>query len=203
MGLAFQPQTAGFTPTLLETRPRFRSTRTARAPTGVDAPYTKGGIASVMGSGHGGPSTTQTETTMIRKAKAEWRGTGKDGSGGLTSDSGVLSGTPYSFKTRFQGEKGTNPEELIAAAHAGCFTMALAFQLQTAGFTPTLLETEAAISLDQDGAGFKISKSALTLVAEVPNLDQATFDKLAEAAEKGCPVSKLLNAEITLSKTLK
>ena len=94
---------------------------------------------------------------MIRKAKAEWRGTGKDGTGGLTSDSGVLSGTPYSFKTRFQGEKGTNPEELIAAAHAGCFTMALAFQLQTAGFTPTLLETEAAVSLDQDGA---VSRSA-------------------------------------------
>ncbi len=138
---------------------------------------------------------------MIRKAKAEWRGTGKDGTGDITSDSGVLSKTPYSFKTRFQGEKGTNPEELIAAAHAGCFTMALAFQLQTAGFTPTLLETEAAVSLDQDGAGFKISKSALTLVAEVPNLDQATFDKLAEAAEKGCPVSKLLNAEITLNKT--
>lgn len=108
----------------------------------------------------------------------------------------------YSFKTRFQGEKGTNPEELIAAAHAGCFTMALAFQLQTAGFTPTLLQTEAAVSLDQDGAGFKISRSALTLVAEVPNLDQATFDKLAEAAEKGCPVSKVLNAEITLVKTL-
>jgi osmotically inducible protein OsmC len=121
---------------------------------------------------------------MIRRAKAEWRGTGKDGTGGLTSDSGVLSGTPYSFKTRFQGEKGANPEELIAAAHAGCFTMALAFQLQTAGFTPTLLETEAAVSLDQDGAGFKISKSALTLVAEVPNLDQATFDRLAEAAKK-------------------
>ena len=140
---------------------------------------------------------------MIRKAKAEWRGTGKDGTGDITSDSGVLSKTPYSFKTRFQGEKGTNPEELIAAAHAGCFTMALAFQLQTAGFTPTSLETEAAVSLDQDGAGFKISKSALTLVAEVPNLDLATFDKLAEAAEKGCPVSKLLNAEITLSKTLK
>jgi osmotically inducible protein OsmC len=143
------------------------------------------------------------ETSMIRKATAEWRGTGKDGNGDLTSDSGVLSKTAYSFKTRFQGEKGTNPEELIAAAHAGCFTMALAFQLQTAGFTPTLLQTEAAVSLDQEGAGFKISKSALTLVAEVPNLDQATFDKLAEAAEKGCPVSKVLNAEITLTKTLK
>lgn len=140
---------------------------------------------------------------MIRKAKAAWRGTGKDGSGDLTTDSGVLSATPYSFKTRFQGEKGTNPEELIATAHAGCFTMALAFQLQTAGFTPTLLQTEAAVSLDQEGAGFKISRSALTLVAEVPNLDQATFDKLAEAAEKSSPVSKVLNAEITLTNTLK
>ena len=140
---------------------------------------------------------------MIRKARAEWRGTGKDGNGDLTTDSGVLAKTAYSFKTRFQDGKGTNPEELIAAAHAGCFTMALAFQLQTAGFTPTSLSTEAAVSLDQEGAGFKISKSALTLVAEVPGLDQVTFDKLAEAAEKGCPVSKVLNAEITLKKTLK
>ncbi len=140
---------------------------------------------------------------MIRKARAEWRGTGRDGSGDLSSDPGVLSKTPYSFKTRFQGEKGTNPEELIAAAHAGCFTMALAFQLQSAGFTPTLLSTEAAVSLDQEGQGFKISKSALTLLAEVPGLDQAAFDRLAEAAEKGCPVSKLMNAEITLGKTLK
>lgn len=140
---------------------------------------------------------------MIRKGRAEWRGTGRDGNGDLSTDSGVLDKTPYSFKTRFQNEKGTNPEELIAAAHAGCFTMALAFQLQTAGFTPTSLSTEAAVSLDPEGQGFKISKSALTLVAEVPGLDQATFDKLAEAAEKGCPVSKVLNAEITLEKTLK
>ena len=140
---------------------------------------------------------------MIRKARAEWRGTGRDGDGDLSTASGVLAKTPFSFKTRFQDEKGTNPEELIAAAHAGCFTMALAFQLQTAGFTPTSLSTEAAVSLDPEGQGFKISKSALTLVAEVPGLDQATFDKLAEAAEKGCPVSKVLNAEITLTKTLK
>jgi osmotically inducible protein OsmC len=140
---------------------------------------------------------------MIRKGRAEWRGTGRDGNGDLSTDSGVLAKTPYSFKTRFQSEKGTNPEELIAAAHAGCFSMALAFQLQTAGFTPTSLSTEAAVSLDPEGQGFKISKSALTLVAEVPGLDQATFDKLAEAAEKGCPVSKVLNAEITLTKTLK
>ena len=140
---------------------------------------------------------------MIRKAKAVWRGTGRAGNGHLSTDSGVLAETPYSFKARFENEKGTNPEELIAAAHAGCFTMALAFQLQTAGFTPTSLSTEAAVSLDPEGQGFKISKSALTLVAEVPGLDQATFDKLAEAAEKGCPVSKVLNAEITLTKIFK
>ena len=140
---------------------------------------------------------------MIRKARAAWRGTGKDGDGDLSTDSGVLSETPYSFKTRFENEKGANPEELIAAAHAGCFTMALAFQLQGAGYTPTELKTEAAISLDpMDGGGFKISKSALTLTASVPGLDQETFDKLAEPAEKNCPVSRLLNAEITLTKTL-
>ena len=140
---------------------------------------------------------------MIRKAKAAWRGTGRDGAGDLTTDSKVLSETPYSFKTRFENERGTNPEELIAAAHAGCFTMALAFQMQAAGYTPSELATEAAISLDPDGPGFRISKSALTLVAEVPGLDRETFDKLAAEAEKNCPVSKVLNAEITLSATLK
>jgi len=138
-----------------------------------------------------------------RKAHAVWQGNGKEGKGRITTQSGVLSDQPYGFNTRFEDKPGTNPEELIAAAHAGCFTMALAFQLQTAGFTPTSLSTEAAVSLDPEGAGFKISKSALTLVAEVPGLDQVTFDKLAEAAEKGCPVSKVLNAEITLKKTLK
>ena len=139
---------------------------------------------------------------MIRKAQAVWRGTGKDGAGDISSDSGVLHETPYSFKTRFENQKGTNPEELIAAAHAGCFTMALAFQLQGAGYEPTELTTEAAVHLDPVEGGFKIAKSALTLTASVPGLDQETFDKLAEAAEKGCPVSKLLNAEITLEKTL-
>lgn len=140
---------------------------------------------------------------MIRKAKAVWRGTGKDGDGDLTTDSGVLSETPYSFKTRFENEKGTNPEELIAAAHAGCFTMALAFQLQGEGYTPTELTTEAAVSLDQDGPGFKVTKSALTLTAEVPGLDKETFDRLAGVAEKNCPISRLLNAEITLDSTLR
>jgi lipoyl-dependent peroxiredoxin len=139
---------------------------------------------------------------MIRKAKAIWHGTGRTGNGNLTTDSGVLDDTPYSFKTRFENEKGTNPEELIAAAHAGCFTMALAFQLQSAGFTPTELVTDAAVSLDPEGQGFRISRSALTLRAKVPNLDQATFDRLAGDAEKNCPVSKVLNATITLDAKL-
>jgi osmotically inducible protein OsmC len=139
---------------------------------------------------------------MIRKAKAVWRGTGRDGTGNLSTDSGVLAQTPYSYKTRFENEKGTNPEELIAAAHAGCFTMALAFQLQGAGFTPTELSTEAAVSLDPEGQGFRITRSALTLRASVPNLDEATFMKLAGDAEKNCPVSKVLNAQITLDAKL-
>ncbi len=139
---------------------------------------------------------------MIRKAHAVWRGTGRDGTGDLTTDSGVLSSTPYSFKTRFESEPGTNPEELIAAAHAGCFTMALAFQLQTAGFTPDELKTEAAVSLVQAEGGFRIERSALTLRAKVPGLDKARFDELAGVAEKNCPVSRVLNAEITLDATL-
>jgi osmotically inducible protein OsmC len=139
---------------------------------------------------------------MIRKAKALWRGTGRAGDGDLSTDSGVLSRTPYSFKTRFENEKGTNPEELIAAAHAGCFTMALAFGLQGAGYTATELATEAAVTLVQEGAGFRISRSALTLRAKVPNVDPATFEKLARDAEQNCPVSKLLQAEITLDARL-
>ena len=139
---------------------------------------------------------------MIRKAKAVWRGTGRAGNGNLSTDSGVLAGTPYSFKTRFENEKGTNPEELIAAAHAGCFTMALAFQLQRAGFTPTELNTEAAVTLEPEGQGFRIKQSALTLRAQVPSLDEATFTRLAGDAEKNCPVSKVLNATITLDAKL-
>src|SRR5260221_132913 len=133
---------------------------------------------------------------MIRKATAVWQGTGRDGTGHLSSESGVLAKTAYSFKTRFENEKGTNPEELIAAAHAGCFTMALAFGLQGAGFTPTELSTEAAVTLEPEGQGFRISRSALTLRASVPNLDDAKFADIARDAEKKCPVSKLLKAEI-------
>ena len=139
---------------------------------------------------------------MIRKARAVWRGTGKDGNGDLTTDSGVLSATPYSFKTRFESEPGTNPEELIAAAHAGCFTMQLAFLIQRAGAEAEELTTEAAVSLVPDGEGFKIDRSALTLRAKVPGLDQAKFEELARTAEKSCPVSRLFNAEITLNAKL-
>jgi len=139
---------------------------------------------------------------MIRKAKAVWRGTVRAGTGQLSTDSAVLAETPYSFRTRFENEKGTNPEELIAAAHAGCFTMALAFQLQGAGFTPTELTTEAAVSLEPEGQGFRITRSALTLRANVPKLDEAAFAKMAGEAEKNCPVSKVLNAQITLDAKL-
>lgn len=139
---------------------------------------------------------------MIRKATAVWHGTGRAGSGHLSSDSGVLADTPYSFKTRFENEKGTNPEELVAAAHAGCFTMALAFGLQAAGFTPTELSTEAAVTLEQDGQAFRIGRSALTLRAKIPNIDEAAFARIAGEAEKNCPVSKVLNATITLDAKL-
>ncbi|THD58852.1 OsmC family protein [Phenylobacterium sp.] len=139
---------------------------------------------------------------MIRKANAVWRGTGRDGTGDLTTQSTVLNATPYSFKTRFEDQPGTNPEELIAAAHAGCFTMAVAFALQQAGLTALELRTEAQVSLDPDGAGFKISKSALTLRAKIPGVDDAKFQEIARGAEQNCPVSKVLNAEITLDAQL-
>src|ERR1700752_1919923 len=136
---------------------------------------------------------------MIRKAKAVWRGTGRAGNGDLSTDSGVLAETPFSFRTRFENEKGTNPEELIAAAHAGCFTMGLAFALQIAGFKATALVTEAAVTLAPDGPqGFKISRSALTLRAQVPGISAERFSNIARDAERNCPVSKVLKAEITL-----
>jgi osmotically inducible protein OsmC len=134
---------------------------------------------------------------VIRKATALWRGSGRDGNGELSTDSGVLANTPYSFETRFESEKGTNPEELLAAAHAGCFTMALAFRLQRAGYTPTELNTEAVFTLEQDKESLRISRSALTLRASVPNLDPDTFSRVAQDAEQNCPISRVLKAEIT------
>jgi osmotically inducible protein OsmC len=139
---------------------------------------------------------------MVRKAKAVWRGTGGNGGGTVSTDSGVLTGIPYSFRTRFESAKGTNPEELIAAAHAGCFSMTLAFVLQGAAHTPTELDVEAAVTIEPDGDGFRISRSSLMLRAQVPNLDQAAFARIVSVAEKNCPVSKVLNAAITVDAKL-
>jgi lipoyl-dependent peroxiredoxin len=139
---------------------------------------------------------------MIRKAKAVWRGGGRDGGGTVSTESGALTGTPYSFRARFESEKGANPEELIAAAHAGCFSMTMAFVLQGAGFAATELDVEAAVTIEPEGEGFKISRSALTLYAKVPGLDQAAFAQMVSGAEKNCPVSKVLNAEITVDAKL-
>ncbi len=139
---------------------------------------------------------------MNRSASAVWRGTGRDGKGAITTQSGVLDAAAYGFTTRFENEKGTNPEELIAAAHAGCFTMALAFALQRENLTPNELKTDAVVTLDKDGSGFKVTKSALTLKADVPGIDREKFAEIAKGAKEGCPISKLLNAEITLDWSL-
>ena len=139
---------------------------------------------------------------MIRRAKAVWRGTGRTGGGKLSTESAVLVETPYSFRTRFENEKGTNPEELIAAAHAGCFSMTLAFVLEGAGCTPTELNVAAAVTIEPEGQGFRISHSALTLRAKVPGLDDVAFARMVGDAEKNCPVSKALNAAITLDAKL-
>jgi osmotically inducible protein OsmC len=137
-----------------------------------------------------------------RTATARYEGFGKDGKGHISSQSGVLDATPYSFNTRFGDEKGTNPEELIAAAHAGCFTMALSFALAKAGFSEGTLDTKAAVKLEQDDGGFKVTRSDLTLDAHVPGISPDQFAELAAGAKANCPISKLLNAEITLTHTL-
>jgi osmotically inducible protein OsmC len=139
---------------------------------------------------------------MIRKASAVWKGNLKDGKGTISTDSGVLSNTQYSFATRFENGKGTNPEELIAAAHAGCFTMALSAQLGNAGITPESLETTAALSLDKLDSGWTITKIHLDVTARIPGASQAAFDKAAEEAKAGCPISRLLKAEITMTAKL-
>jgi len=139
---------------------------------------------------------------MARKATAIWSGSLKEGKGNISTESGVLSKSPYSFKTRFENERGTNPEELIAAAHAGCFTMALAAELGKAGITPESLETTASVTLEKQDAGFSITKSHLHVTARIPNADNAAFEKAAQAAKAGCPVSKLLKAEITMTAKL-
>jgi lipoyl-dependent peroxiredoxin len=139
---------------------------------------------------------------MVRKASAVWKGSLKEGKGTISSDSGVLSNTPYSFSTRFENAKGTNPEELIAAAHAGCFTMALSAQLGNAGITPESLETTASLTLDKLDAGWTVTKIHLDVTARIPGADKAAFDKAAESAKASCPISRLLKAEITMTARL-
>jgi len=139
---------------------------------------------------------------MIRKASAVWNGSLKEGKGTISTESGVLSKTQYSFSTRFENGAGTNPEELIAAAHAGCFTMALSAQLGNAGITPESLETTAAVTLEKLEAGFTITKVHLDVTAKIPGVDRAAFDKAAANAKAGCPISRLLNAEITMTARL-
>jgi osmotically inducible protein OsmC len=137
-----------------------------------------------------------------RTASARYQGFGKDGRGEVSTQSGVLSGQPYDFGTRFGEEPGTNPEELIAAAHAACFTMALSFALAREGFSEGTLETVARVTLEKEGDGFRISRSALALDARVDGIDAARFAAIAAGAKANCPVSKLLNAEITLEHRL-
>lgn len=136
-------------------------------------------------------------SATTKTATAIWTGAGDSGQGALTTQSGALANLPYSAATRFGGQSGTNPEELLAAAHAGCFSMALAFMLSGAGFKPTTLKTTAAVSVVPDGAGFKITRSALKLEAAVPGIDRAQFQQIVEMAKGGCPVSKALNVDIT------
>lgn len=137
-----------------------------------------------------------------RSGSARYEGFGKDGKGHVSTQSGVLADQYYGFGTRFENEKGTNPEELLAAAHASCFTMALSFALARAGYSEGTLETDAKVTLDKDGDGFTITRSALSLKAKVPGISTDEFEELAAGAKAGCPVSKLFKAEITLEHQL-
>lgn len=139
---------------------------------------------------------------MQRTATAVWNGALKDGNGSISTQSGVLSNSPYSFVTRFENGKGTNPEELIAAAHAGCFTMALSAQLGTMSFTPQSLRTTATLTLEKLEAGWTISKVHLDVTARIPGISPSAFESAAASAKANCPVSRLLKAEITMNANL-
>jgi len=142
------------------------------------------------------------ESDMKKKASAVWTGSVREGKGTISSESGVLNAAQYGFKTRFEDGPGTNPEELIGAAHAGCFSMALSAQLGEAGFTPEKIETTATVTLDKSSDGFAITAVHLDVSARVPGANQAAFDTAAAAAKSGCPVSKVLNATITMEARL-
>jgi osmotically inducible protein OsmC len=140
--------------------------------------------------------------TMKRSASAVWKGGLKDGRGTVSTESGVLGGVPYNFSMRFENEKGTNPEELIAAAHAACFSMALSLFLGEAGMKADSIDTKATVTLEQVGGGFSVTSSHLDTKVKIPNADQAAFQKAVETAKSGCPISKLLNATITMDAAL-
>lgn len=139
---------------------------------------------------------------MQRNASAHWTGGLKDGKGTLTAPSGILKNTPYSFATRFESQPGTNPEELVAAAHAGCFSMALSAQLGNAGMTAQAIDTTATVTLDKVEGGFAVTTVHLQVRAKIPGADKAKFDQAAKNAKEGCPISKLLNAKITMDAQL-
>ncbi|MDQ8755128.1 OsmC family protein [Sphingosinicella sp. LHD-64] len=139
---------------------------------------------------------------IVRKASAAWTGGLKDGRGAISTGSGVLSEQPYGFASRFEGQPGTNPEELLGAAHAGCFTMALSLILQEAGHTAERMETNADVTLEQVEGGFSITAIKLTLRASIPGIEESQFHELANKAKAGCPISKALNPEITLDAAL-
>ena len=139
---------------------------------------------------------------MKRKASAVWKGNLKEGNGTISLESGVLSETPYSFRTRFEDAPGTNPEELVAAAHAGCFSMAFSMILGLEGMTPDSISTEATVTMEKQGDGFAVTASHLDVVAKIPGADSGKFQEAAEKAKAGCPISKLLNAKITMNARL-
>ena len=139
---------------------------------------------------------------MQRTANAQWKGGLKDGKGSISTASGVLSNTQYSFSTRFESGAGTNPEELIAAAHAGCFSMALSAELGKASITPASIETKCTVTFEKTDTGFTITESHLDVKASIPGGNKAAFDKAAADAKAGCPISRVLNTKITMSATL-
>jgi osmotically inducible protein OsmC len=139
---------------------------------------------------------------MKKSGSAEWKGSLKDGGGTISTQTGVLKEAPYGFRSRFENGPGTNPEELIGAAHAACFSMALSLMLGNHQLTPEYIRTKAEVTLDKAGEGFAITSSHLTVTAKIPGADAATFDRIAKEAKAGCPVSKLMNATITMDATL-
>jgi len=139
---------------------------------------------------------------MNKFASAHWEGDIKKGKGTISTQSGALKEQPYGFNTRFEDEPGTNPEELIGAAHAGCFSMAFSLELGNAGYTADSIDTKAKVTLDKDGDGFSITRIHLDMNAKIPGIDDAEFQKIANGAKEGCPVAKVLNAEITLDAKL-